>query len=137
MHLISNTLKKQIAQPPSPPTQVLVNLRWCGCACSLARAAGGAGVDAVRALCTEWLFARNDVYLFIYSDVCGPGQRLECQSTLTGLLTGLLTGPGADRPELLAAVCGSGLALSRAWGQRGSVTNSSFSSNDQLFVLEQ
>jgi len=81
------------------------------------------------ALCTEWLFARNDVYLFIYSDVCGPGQRLECQSTLTGLLTGLLTGPGADRPELLAAVCGSGLALSRAWGQRGSVTNSSFSFN--------
>ena len=81
------------------------------------------------ALCTEWLFARNDVYLFIYSDVCGPGQRLECQSTPTG--------PGADRPELLAAVCGSGLALSRAWGQRGSVTNSSFSSNDQLFVLEQ
>ena len=59
MHLISNTLNKQIAQPPSPPTQVLVNLRWCGCACSLARAAGGAGVDAVRALCTEWLFARN------------------------------------------------------------------------------
>ena len=35
MHLISNTLNKQIAQPPSPPTQVLVNLRWCGCACSL------------------------------------------------------------------------------------------------------
>ena len=49
------------------------------------------------------------------------GQRLECQSTPTG--------PGADRPELLAAVCGSGLALSRAWGQRGSVTNSSFSFN--------
>ena len=63
------------------------------------------------------------------ANICGPGQRLECQSTPTG--------PGADRPELLAAVCGSGLALSRAWGQRGSVTNSSFSSNDQLFVLEQ
>ena len=63
------------------------------------------------------------------ANICGPGQRLECQSTLTGLLTGLLTGPGADRPELLAAVCGSGLALSRAWGQRGSVTNSSFSFN--------
>ena len=138
--MISNAFDKQYTEKANSPTSLSPHtglgqpaVVWVclqlGESCGGCRCGCRAGSLHGMALCTEWLFARNDVYLFIYSDVCGPGQRLECQSTLTGLLTGLLTGPGADRPELLAAVCGSGLALSRAWGQRGSVTNSSFSFN--------